>query len=219
MPGRSRSLTESLVRGVPTAAAVLGVWCGLGFYLDSMFVITLAGRRPGGDRSAGGRSGSLGGGSCVRRLIPGAFVVGVLPARGRAPARSARRLSRSVPAGARPEVLAEHAAAPRARVPAPADRRASPPGFQADPDPGASRVPARQRRAVRRPPGRRRVDGASGSARSSDGVVALGGAVRGARTLAERAVARDCSCSSAVVVAGFVTEPRTSSTPTITATS
>ena len=37
-----------LARGGSRTAAALGVWCGLGYYLDSMFLVTLAGLVPAG---------------------------------------------------------------------------------------------------------------------------------------------------------------------------
>ncbi len=39
-------LVEALTRGGKLSAAVLGLWCGLGLYLDAMFVVTLAGLVP-----------------------------------------------------------------------------------------------------------------------------------------------------------------------------
>src|SRR5262249_35569439 len=39
-------LADALERGGPGRAAVLGLWCGLGLYLDSMFAVTLAGLVP-----------------------------------------------------------------------------------------------------------------------------------------------------------------------------
>jgi hypothetical protein len=71
-------LHASLARGGRRTAAALGLWCGLGVYLDSMFVMTLAGLVPAAVAGWWASGRSRPGLGCALVFVP-AFLAGAWP--------------------------------------------------------------------------------------------------------------------------------------------
>jgi len=101
-------LAGCLRRGGAGAAAVLGLWCGLGLYLDSMFVVTLAGLIPAAAGAWLG-SGAPRRGLVAAAVFAAAFAAGVAPrvVGARVEPYDAYREQFSVVT--RPDVLRDHA--------------------------------------------------------------------------------------------------------------
>jgi hypothetical protein len=129
-------LHACLARGGPRRAMILGLWCGLGVYIDSMFVVTLAGIVPAAVAGWWAFGRSRRGFVSALAFLP-AFLIGAAPREvgARLDPHNAYRDQFQVVAV--PEVLADHArilaldCLPRLIV----GHRL--PELQADPDPAA----------------------------------------------------------------------------------
>ena len=194
-------LAGALAKGGTVRAAALGLWCGCGLYLDSMFAVTILGLLSAafGSWLAAGRSKSQVSTALIAAL---AFVAGVWPRPLGAKLDPYDAYQDQFAIVSRPEVLADHATLlalecfPRLV----AGHRL--PGLETDPDPAslAGRPPSRNRPAF---------DGSAVVVVGLIGLLGLASVCGGARALAVgpspgRAIAWGLLVSSAATAVGFM---------------
>ena len=183
-------------------AFLLGVWCGFGLYLDSMFVVTLAGLVP-----TALMVGAFSRAGWERLVIVIAFMTGLLI--GASPREVGRRVDSHNPYDeqfglmTRPDVLLDHFSILfRECLPRLASGRTLP-GLASDPDPSSLGQPSGGRRTVE--------PGATAAAATGFAFVLWFGAaasllagVFGGHDRASRAVAGGLALSAAFTLAAFV---------------